>query len=115
MNRLMEKINDKFKDTAERIVFNTMCNFGGIIIFVLALVLFIDNAVNNTNIVFKVMCIVATILCAFIIKEIIKDTTKTIRARIRDCRNYVDVAMHKINEKQCTCKDKGNHIPSIEF
>lgn len=113
MNRLMEKINDKFKDTADRIVFNTMCNFGGIIIFVLALVLFIDNAVNNANIVFKVMCIVATILCVFVIKEIIKDTTKTIRARIRECRNCVDIAMHKINEEQY--KDKGNHIPSIEF
>lgn len=105
MNYLMEKIENKFKETTDTLVIHYYADVFGAAIFFLGALLFINAAANESKIVFMVLYILATAVSVVVTCAFIKGFEEYLKGRLRDCRNTVDVAMHK---------DKGDHIPRID-
>lgn len=116
MNKLMEKINDKFKGAESILIASFTMSVVSFIVFPLAIVIFANSIISSNNLLIKVLSIMAIVFCVLIIREAIVDGAETIKRTLRDCRNNVDVAMHKLNAdslKEFEKKEK-EHIPNIE-
>ena len=121
MNELMEKINQKFSEVTTSLKLHYIANAIGTIVFFLAALLLVNGAIVDRRAIFMIAYIFSAILSMLVAHDFLTGYYETLESKLRETRNVVDVAMHrmetivktqeKIKEYEESEKE---HIPSIE-
>lgn len=121
MNKLMERLNSRNREITDTLVLSFICYLAAIIAFVLAVILSINGAMNETKPLFMLLYMVVMVLSLLACYWLIRAYIDTIKSRMRSYRALVDVSMHHLETGNIIEdsvkefeKSEKEHIPSIE-